>query len=154
MPEEARASLPEREVKRQALIFEIIRSQKEYIADLEALRDVSAILSRVHWPLSTLGAIDRFTLLRSSTSACQLSISKGRPNFAMKSFPISTGSWRTNVAFLLRCMSDSGSSTLSLDVLRTSSSILCLLSGRTMNFISRWAIHSKLYSGEGSKHRW
>jgi hypothetical protein len=35
------ASLPEKEVKRQAVIFEIIKSEKEYVADLEALQDVS-----------------------------------------------------------------------------------------------------------------
>ena len=43
VPEEARASLPEREVNRQGLIFELIRSEKEYVADLEALLDVSSI---------------------------------------------------------------------------------------------------------------
>jgi hypothetical protein len=41
VPEEARASLPEKEVKRQAVIFEIIKSEKDYVADLEALQDVS-----------------------------------------------------------------------------------------------------------------
>ena len=92
VPEDARASLPKREIKRQALIFEIIRSEKEYVADLEALRDVSAILSRVHRPLITLRVIDSFTSLRSSTSACRLSTSKGSLNSAMKSFPISAGS--------------------------------------------------------------
>ena len=154
VPEEARASLPEREVKRQAVIFEIIRSQKEYVADLEALQDVRSILSRVHKPLITLGVIDRFTSLRSSTSVYQLSISKSRPSSAKKSFPISTESWRTNVAFLLRCMGDSGDSTLSSCLLRTLPSILCLPSGRTTSPISRWAIHLKLYSGEGSKYQW
>ena len=48
MPEEARKSLPEKEVKRQGVSFEIIKSQKEYVADLEALQDVSSILSRVY----------------------------------------------------------------------------------------------------------
>jgi hypothetical protein len=41
VPEEAHTSLPEKEVKRQALIFEIIKSEKDYVADLEALQDVS-----------------------------------------------------------------------------------------------------------------
>ena len=41
VPEVARASLPEKEVKRQNVIFEIIKSEKEYVADLEALQDVS-----------------------------------------------------------------------------------------------------------------
>ena len=107
---------------------------------MEALRDVSAIFSRVHRTLITLGVIDRFSSLRSSTSACRLSISISRPSSVMKSFPISTESWVTNIAFLLRCMSDSGSSTLSLRLLRTLSSILCLPSGRTTNPISRWAV--------------
>lgn len=48
VPEEARTSLPEKEVKRQGVIFEIIKSEKEYVADLEALQDVSSILSRVY----------------------------------------------------------------------------------------------------------
>ena len=139
VPEEARASLPEREVKRQALIFELIKSQKEYVAELEVLQDVRSILSRVHKPLITLGVIDRFTSLRSSTPVCRLSISEGRPSSAMKSFPISTESWRTNAAFLLRCMGDSGDSTLSSCLLRILPSILCLPSGRTTNHISRWA---------------
>ena len=154
VPEEARASLPEREVKRQAVIFEIIRSQKEYVAELEVLQDVRSILSRVHKPLITLGVIDRFTSLHSSTPVYRLSISKGRPSSAKKSFPISTESWRTNVAFLSRCMGDSGGCTLSLRLLQTLSSILCSLSGRTTNPISRWVIHLKLCSGEGSKHQW
>ena len=51
VPEEARTSLPEDEVKRQGVIFEIIKSGKEYLADLEVLQDVSSILSRVHSPL-------------------------------------------------------------------------------------------------------
>ena len=154
VPEEARASLPEKEVKRQAVIFEIIKSEKEYVADLEALQDVSSIFSRVHRPLITLGGIDRFSSPHSSTSACRLSISKSRLSSAMKSFPISTGSWRMNIAFLLHCMSDSGSSTLSLHLLRTLSSMLSLPSGRTTNPISRWAIHLILKPGEDSKHQW
>ena len=141
MPEEARASLPEREVKRQGVIFEIVKSEKEYVADLEALQDVSSVSSCVHRPLIALGVIDRSSSLRSSTSACRLSISKSRPSSAMKSFTISTRSWGTSIAFLLRCMSDSGSSTLSLRLLRTLSSMLCLPSEKTTNPISRWAIH-------------
>lgn len=38
---EAKASLPPREVKRQAVIFEVIKSEKDYVSDLEVLRDVS-----------------------------------------------------------------------------------------------------------------
>ena len=106
VPEEARASLSEREVNRQGAIFEIIKSEKEYVADLETLQVVSSTLSRVHRPWVSLDVIDRSSSLRSSTPACRLSISK-----KMKYFPISTGSWRTNVGFLLRCTSDSGSST-------------------------------------------
>ena len=60
MPEEARTSLSESEVKRQTAIFEIIKTEKEYVADLEAPRDVSSILSGVHRPLIALGVIDRF----------------------------------------------------------------------------------------------
>ena len=111
VPEEARASLPEKEVKRQEVIFEIIKSEKEYVADLETLQDVSSVLSRCSQALVSLDVIDRSSSLRSSTPACRLSISKSRHSSGMKSFPISTGSWRTNVAFLLRCTSDSGSST-------------------------------------------
>ena len=140
VPAEARASLPEREVKRQGAIFGIIRNQKVYVADLEALQDVSSILSHVHKPLITLGVIDRFTSLRSSTCFRRLSIMKSRPSSAMKSFLISIESWRTNVAFLLRCMGDSGGCTLSLRPLRTFSSILCSPSGKTTNPISRCAI--------------
>ena len=141
VPEETRASLPESEVKRQSAVFEIIKTEKEYVADLEDLQDVSSTLSRVRRPLIALGAIDSFSSLRSSTPGCPLSISKSRPSSAIKSFPISTGSWRTSIACLLRCMSDSGSSTLSSRLLRTSSSIMCLPSGRTTTPISRWAVH-------------
>ncbi|PVG04419.1 hypothetical protein CPB86DRAFT_810233 [Serendipita vermifera] len=37
---EARASLESQEVKRQSVIFEAIKSEKDYVADLEALQDV------------------------------------------------------------------------------------------------------------------
>ena len=72
VPEEARASLSESEVKRQTAIFEIIKSEKEYVADLETLQDVSSILSHVHRPLIALGVIDRSSSNRSSTSAHRL----------------------------------------------------------------------------------
>ena len=92
VPEETRASLPESEVKRQSAIFEIIKTEKEYVANLEDLRDVSSILSCVHRPLIALGVIDSFSSLRSSTPGCPFSISKSRPSSTIKSFPISTGS--------------------------------------------------------------
>lgn len=55
VPEEARSSLPEKERKRQAVIFEVIKSEKEYVADLQALQDVSLILSSGDSPLTALG---------------------------------------------------------------------------------------------------
>jgi hypothetical protein len=49
---EARASLDPKEVKRQSVIFEVIKSEKDYVADLEILQDVSILLS--HSTLSLL----------------------------------------------------------------------------------------------------
>ena len=72
MPEEARASLSASEVKRQTAIFAIIKTEKVYVAVLEASRDVGSILSGVHRPLIALGVIDRFSSHRSSTSAHRL----------------------------------------------------------------------------------
>ncbi|KAG8831244.1 hypothetical protein FRC17_003440 [Serendipita sp. 399] len=37
---EARAALPDKEVKRQSVLFEVIKSEKDYVADLELLHDV------------------------------------------------------------------------------------------------------------------
>jgi hypothetical protein len=37
---EARSALPEKEVKRQSVLFELIKSEKDYVADLEILKDV------------------------------------------------------------------------------------------------------------------
>ncbi|KZS88061.1 hypothetical protein SISNIDRAFT_460111 [Sistotremastrum niveocremeum HHB9708] len=40
VPQEARDSLPGKEVQRQSVIFELINSEKEYVSDLEILQDV------------------------------------------------------------------------------------------------------------------
>ena len=37
---EARSALPEKEVKRQSVLFELIKSEKDYVADLGILKDV------------------------------------------------------------------------------------------------------------------
>lgn len=43
---EARSALPDKEVKRQSVLFELIKSEKDYVADLEILKDVGSWL----WP--------------------------------------------------------------------------------------------------------
>ena len=40
---EARSALPEKEVKRQSVLFELIKSEKDYVADLEILKDVRTL---------------------------------------------------------------------------------------------------------------
>ena len=40
VPETAREALGKREVERQSVIFEVFKSEKDYVADLEAVRDV------------------------------------------------------------------------------------------------------------------
>jgi hypothetical protein len=38
---EAREALGKQEVQRQSVIFEVVTSEKEYVADLEAVKEVS-----------------------------------------------------------------------------------------------------------------
>jgi hypothetical protein len=52
---EARASLDPKEVKRQSVIFEVIKSEKDYVADLEILQNVSILLSRSILPCCIAG---------------------------------------------------------------------------------------------------
>jgi len=40
VPEEAREALGKQEVQRQSVIFEVFKSEREYVADLMAVRDV------------------------------------------------------------------------------------------------------------------
>lgn len=40
VPESAREALGEREVNRQSIFFEIFKSERDYVADLEAVNDV------------------------------------------------------------------------------------------------------------------
>ena len=39
---EARNALPKKEVNRQSVLFEVIKSEKDYVEDLEIMRDVGA----------------------------------------------------------------------------------------------------------------
>ena len=43
VPESVRDSFGKNEVQRQSVIFEVIKSEKDYVGDLEALRDVSLL---------------------------------------------------------------------------------------------------------------
>jgi hypothetical protein len=43
VPVEAQEALGKREVQRQSVIFEVIKSEREYVADLEAVQDVSSL---------------------------------------------------------------------------------------------------------------
>lgn len=43
VPAEAREALGSKEVQRQSVIFELIKSEKEYVADLETVQVVSVV---------------------------------------------------------------------------------------------------------------
>lgn len=45
VPAEAQDALGEREVQRQSVMFEIFKAEREYVADLETIEDVSFITS-------------------------------------------------------------------------------------------------------------
>jgi hypothetical protein len=46
VPESARDALGKDEVQRQSILFEIFKSEREYVADLEALNDVRLLAIR------------------------------------------------------------------------------------------------------------
>ena len=49
VPPEARDALGKQEVQRQSVIFEVIKSEREYVADLEAVESVSQISLSILW---------------------------------------------------------------------------------------------------------
>jgi RHO1 GDP-GTP exchange protein 1/2 len=48
VPNEAREALGKQEVRRQSVIFEVIKSERNYVADLEAVREVIATLKHLN----------------------------------------------------------------------------------------------------------
>ena len=55
VPETAREALGKREVQRQSILFELVKSEKDYVADLELVQEVSCYpcyhdhVRRVSW---------------------------------------------------------------------------------------------------------
>jgi len=65
VPLEAREALGKQEVQRQSVMFEVVTSEKEYVADLEAVKEVSFLLCK-QAPLSNVLYFLRFSSIRSS----------------------------------------------------------------------------------------